>query len=58
MKRTRHISPTLFDDAWQITDSKGQHTARVSGTERDAVALAHHQLAAYGGGTVHVTDAT
>lgn len=46
MQHIRHISATLSDDAWQITDARGQHTARVTGTQQDAVALAQHQLAA------------
>lgn len=57
MRRTRHVARTLSDDAWQITDSEGQHTARIIGTKQDAVARAHHQLAAYGGGSVFVADA-
>lgn len=57
MRHSRHVARALFDDAWQITDAEGQHTARISGTERDAVARAHHQLAAYGGGHVFLTDA-
>lgn len=56
MPHTRHIARTLTDDAWQITDAEGQHTARVIGTEDDAVTRAQHQLAAYGGGSVLVTD--
>lgn len=54
--RSRYVARTLSDDAWQITDGEGQLTARLSGTEMDAVARAHHQLAAYGGGSVLVTD--
>ena len=57
MRHTRYISRTLSDDGWQITDAEGQHTARLTGTEHDAVARAHRQLTAYGGGTVLVTDA-
>ncbi|MCX2730574.1 hypothetical protein OOZ19_10005 [Saccharopolyspora sp. NFXS83] len=53
---TRYIARTLSDDAWQITDGEGQHTARLSGTEHDAVTRAHRQLAAFGGGTVLVTS--
>ncbi|WP_243791793.1 hypothetical protein [Saccharopolyspora gloriosae] len=55
-RQTRYISRTLSDEAWQITDGEGQHTARLSGTEHDAVARAHRQLAAAGGGTVLVTS--
>lgn len=55
-RQTRYIARTLSDDAWQITDGEGQHTARLSGTESDAVARAHRQLAACGGGTVLVTS--
>ncbi|RCW40946.1 uncharacterized protein DUF2188 [Halopolyspora algeriensis] len=56
MRPIRHVARTLSDDAWQITGADGQHTARVIGTAADAVARAHHQLAAYGGGRVLVTD--
>lgn len=56
IRHTRHISRTLSDDAWQITDAEGQHTARLTGSEQDAVARAHRQLASYGGGDVLVTD--
>ncbi|GAA4613929.1 hypothetical protein [Saccharopolyspora hordei] len=55
-QHSRHIARTLSEDAWQITDAQGQHTARVTGTEEDAVAHAHDQLAHYGGGDVHVSD--
>lgn len=54
MPPTRHVARTLSDEAWQITDAEGQHTARIVGSENDAVARAHHQLAAYGGGRVLV----
>lgn len=57
MQHSRHVARTLSDDAWQITDSEGQHTARIAGTEQDAVDRAHDQLAAYGGGHVFLTDA-
>ena len=56
MPHSRHVAPTLSDDAWQITDGEGQHTARVAGSEEDAVACAHRQLEAYGGGSVSVLD--
>ena len=56
IRHTRYISRTLSDDAWQITDADGQHTARLTGTEKDAIARAHCQLASYGGGNVLVTD--
>ena len=56
MPPTRHVARTLSDDAWQITNSEGQHTARIIGTVADAVARAHHQLADYGGGRVLVAD--
>jgi adenine deaminase len=56
MPQTRHVARTLTDEAWQITDAEGQHTARVIGTENDAVTRAQHQLAADGGGNVLVTD--
>ncbi|MEV4646189.1 hypothetical protein [Saccharopolyspora sp. NPDC049357] len=57
MRHSRHVARTLSDDAWQITDAEGQHTARIVGTEHDAIARADHQLAAYGGGRVFLTDA-
>lgn len=57
MCHSRYVARTLSDDAWQITDGEGQHTARLRGTERDAVARAHRQLAACGGGVVLVTSA-
>ncbi|KAA5835248.1 hypothetical protein F1721_10745 [Saccharopolyspora hirsuta] len=57
MRHCRHVARTLSDDAWQITDAEGQQTARIAGTEHDAIARAHHQLAAYGGGHVFLTDA-
>lgn len=56
MRRIRQVARTLTDDAWQIVDAEGQHTARINGTRNDAVAHAHHQLAAYGGGSVFVID--
>ena len=56
IRHTRYISRTLSDDAWQITDAEGQHTARLTGTEKDAIARAHRQLASHGGGNVLVTD--
>ena len=55
MRRIRYVAPTLSEDAWQITDAEGQHTARVIGTESEAVASARRQLAAVGGGRVLVT---
>ncbi|MEB3370253.1 hypothetical protein [Saccharopolyspora mangrovi] len=57
MRHARHVARTLSDDAWVITDAEGQHTARVVGSEHDAIVRAHHQLAAYGGGQVLLTDA-
>lgn len=57
MRLSRYVARTLSDDAWQITDAEGQHTARIAGTEHDAIARAHRQLAAYGGGRVFLTDA-
>lgn len=57
MRPIRHVARTLCDEAWQITDAEGQQTARVRGSEREAVARAHRQLAACGGGRVLVTDA-
>ena len=57
MRPIRHVARTLCDEAWQITDAEGQHTARIAGTEHDAIARAHRQLAAYGGGRVFLTDA-
>jgi hypothetical protein len=56
MRATRHVARTLSDDAWQITDAEGQHTARIAGTRDDAVARARGQLAARGGGRVLVTE--
>lgn len=56
MRHSRHVTRTLSDDGWQITDAEGQHTARIVGTEHDALARAHHQLAAYGGGRVFFSD--
>ncbi|GAA3357696.1 MULTISPECIES: hypothetical protein [Saccharopolyspora] len=55
MRRIRYVALTLAEDAWQITDAEGQHTARVIGTEAEAVASAHRQLAVVGGGRVLVT---
>ncbi|RKT82592.1 hypothetical protein SAMN05421805_10459 [Saccharopolyspora antimicrobica] len=55
IRHTRHVARTLSEDAWQITDAEGQHTARVTGTVEEAVARAHYQLAAYGGGDVRIT---
>ncbi|MFR9730264.1 hypothetical protein ACL03H_13625 [Saccharopolyspora sp. MS10] len=55
-RHTRYIARTLSDEAWQITDGEGQHTARLVGSEHDAVDRAHRQLAAFGGGTVLVTS--
>lgn len=57
MQHSRHVAPTLSEEAWQITDAEGQHTARITGSEQDAIAQAHDQLAAYGGGHVFLTDA-
>lgn len=57
MSPTRHVARTLSGEAWQITDAEGQHTARIVGSEHDAVARAHRQLAAFGGGRVLVLDA-
>lgn len=56
-QHSRHVARTLSDEAWQITDAEGQHTARITGSEQDAIAHAHDQLAAYGGGHVVLTDA-
>ncbi|GAB3673400.1 hypothetical protein [Saccharopolyspora tripterygii] len=57
MQYSRHVARTLAEDAWLITDAEGQHTARIIGTEQDAIDRAHDQLAAYGGGHVLLTDA-
>jgi len=56
MRRCRHVARTLSEHGWQITEAEGQHTARIASTEHDAIARAHHQLAAYGGGRVFLTD--
>lgn len=52
---TRHIARGLFS-GWQITNTEGQHTARIAGTRHDALECAHRQLAAVGGGRVTLDD--
>ncbi len=47
----RHIAPGHFA-GWQVTNSDGQHTAHIAGTQQDAVECAHRQLHALGGGHV------
>ncbi|MHA6799634.1 hypothetical protein [Bounagaea algeriensis] len=51
----RRVSPGLLR-GWIITDGEGQHTAHVNGSRSQALACAHRQLDAVGGGEVLVDE--